>query len=58
MSAFWKLLAFTGAVSPELKAEIHNAVDNLLEKAKVTPNPADDVAIVALRTVLSIIGLY
>jgi hypothetical protein len=58
MSAFFQLLTFTGAVSPELKAEIHQAIDNLLAKAKATPNPIDDVAIVALRTLLSIIGLY
>jgi len=58
MSAFFALLRFTGAVSPEIKAEIHTSVDALLEKAKTTPNPIDDVAIVALRTFLAIIGLY
>ena len=58
MAAFFALLRFTGAVSPEIKAELHQSIDALLEKAQATPNPIDDVAIVALRTVLSLIGLY
>ncbi len=53
-----KLLRLGSLASPELRAAITAAVDEWVRKAAETANPADDLAMGALKGFLYVIGIY
>jgi len=53
----FKLLSITRNATPEMKATIRQALDALDAEARKTKGEADDLAVTALRTVCTLLGL-
>jgi len=53
----FKLLSITRNATPELKAAIRAALDNLDAEARKTKGESDDLAVTVLRTLCTLLGL-
>ena len=58
MSWLLQLLKITSMATPDLKAAIRKAIDDLEAHARSTKLPVDDLAVGVLKTICTLLGLY